>query len=149
MKKRKKRKKARALFSWIALLGEWREPNYYLAWFVLLVLIGIILAVGLKNILGGLAVIALAILFVVLSVWGGGEIRVKIYREGIKIGQRFWHFSEVLFYRIEQWGDKLILKLRTTARVLPELHLYLPDEETKEKVRAILRRYLPWGSSFS
>ncbi|MCD6156582.1 MAG: hypothetical protein J7J32_06040 [Candidatus Atribacteria bacterium] len=122
-----------------------------MAWFVLLVLIGIILAVGLKNILGGLAVIALAILFVVLSVWEGGgeEIKVKIYREGIKIGQRFWHFSEVLFYRIEQWGDKLILKLRTTARVLPELHLYLPDEETKEKVKAILRRYLPWGSSLS
>jgi len=135
------------LFSWNMDLAK-QEVNYYSAWFVIIVLIAVLFILGLGNILGGLALIILGIAYFVFNHKSPSVLKISLYRRGLQIGNRYFNFSEILFFRIAKGQEKYRIILRTISRLNPDIIIEVPIN-VKEKLVKSLSKYLPRTNLYS
>jgi len=135
--------------TWLVKLKNQDDLRYFLVWFLVIFIIAVVFIWRMQNLLGGLAILSLGILYLRFYHESPQQKEVSIKKNGIKYGADLYRFSSILFFTLTKVRGDDYLVLLTSARIDAETAIKLPKNLQKEKIIEVLSRSLPFKQKIS
>ena len=129
--------------SWIVKLKSGENILGIVLWGLGIMIVSATFIWLLHNFLGGLAVLALGILYLRFYHLSPIEKKVILDKKGIVFGGDKYLFSEILSFATSKIKEKEFVLFFTTSRATIEVSIELPQTLLKKKIIHFLKRELP------
>jgi hypothetical protein len=129
--------------SWQVKLKSEREVLGTFLWGLGIIMVATSFIWLLHNFLGGLAVLALGILYLRFYHQAPVEKKVILTDKGVQYGANLYYFADILSFAILKIRGKDFILFLTDSRNMPELVIELPKSLIKDEIIHFLNRELP------
>lgn len=155
MKKSKKvldsmtEKTSSKIISWQA--PEFIEYKKNTGWYVILIVVGIVLAIAFYFMANYLAIVVVALAVMVIIITGKQKAKQRFYKlssEGLKINEKFYPMNEFKSFFISYVGDTANLHLEKTKKFSPTVNTFLVGVNENEVIDFI-KSCLPENTKIS
>lgn len=129
--------------NWEIKLKNQKDFSRVLVWGLVIIVVAIGFIWFFKNYLGGLAVLALGILYLRFYYQVPIEKEITLSNQGVRYGAILYTFLDFLSFNLIKIKGKDYILFQTISRNMPELVIEMPENLKKEKIEKFLDNRLP------